>query len=1305
MNENNSIKDTNKVESKIGDNIEGISSSFGLGRRDFMRATSIGICGTLLSSYTASAVTSDRKTRSTFYTDAKRQSAQENIATYSWAQSRRDSRVRTAEAILAQFSLDDLWNYVGSQHIPRAAYLANGTAGYYPWSSNWGPKYPASGVSYATKPGEKWKITNGEYTLPTNDFEVYRQSGLDDTGTFDPSLADDSLLVNEAHPEMGPQWGVDNGLGWVDENGDLGEAGIRWTPVAWAHHWNVIYGLRSILNPLFEAYLYTEDQRYARAATVLLDRLADVYPEMDLQDTVYFADGGYTKVNGLPNPTHGGTGQGKQIGSIWESYWVKSVLKAYDAVFPALDVDSELTNFLDQKATEYPGLSAKDTTDAVRTNIEEQFIKQMLPGIKQAQIRGNFGSHQATLALSAVIQDDQGGYTTDALEFLFQAGELKQVSDGREFGQWSITGGRILSRLLSDFDRDGFPNEESIHYNSLVAQGFQGTAEVLNGYDGYDGADLYLNPILNQTFRTQSHLTFLNQYVPRLGDTAGAGSPGFGYMIDPENLVQAYAKYGDDDLVQWIYHRNGKSTSGLRGNIFDENPEAVSEQIETVLNTSGLLDLDSTQHAGFGFTALRAGSAAQGTGRGVWTYYGRNAFGPDSGYGTSHCHRDTLNLGLFGHGLNLAPDLGYPEETGDWPKRWNWTANTISHNTVVVNERKQDKQWVSSPQRFDHTDRVQVFDIEADDAYEETDMYRRATAQVTVDDSDSYIVDFFRVQGGDDHHFSFHGPAVPIDRVEYDLRQGVSEFVVEEGAGGVEPSREAAYDDDWSTCVFDPSSESHEARGLYVTTESDVVAQVFINSSPTGTEEYWHHVQAIYLGKDANGRHVCAGVGNHGSGQAPRIGIYYPDDDTWGEYTDMEGWQKRTWYALNISKSGLTVDISLQLTASGDVHASESYTLASATDGKVGIFGAIGGGQTGNLYFDAFTHNGTPIEFLQSDFTKQQGIRTWDLDLVEQAEGTYAGLDIPKPGHGEDTEYNRIVGNGFNYLYNVERDNDPTTAAFRTTWDVRDHWDVRADNAEDVELLLTMRTDCDDVAIASGDPPQRWNNPQTFKYLIAHRNGSDLSSVFCSVIEPYEESRLIKWTWDPPVKSSDPMARAQKVRLKNGRTDYIVSAANPKVKHRCGWAFHFDGAFAIYSVDTEGNPVYAYLLDGSTLVADGNRLINQPVGRIEGTIEDFTRDFSLDNMLQVRVTNGPLDPQLIEGTVGSWVYADAVDDRNGAYEIVGVENATSTSATLKIGERTMIKQFTDPSNPSAGYEYLLQENGDFVIPLSSTWSR
>ncbi|HOJ11648.1 MAG TPA: S-layer homology domain-containing protein, partial [Clostridiales bacterium] len=135
--------------------------------------------------------------------------------------------------------------------------------------------------------------------------------------------------------------------------------------------------------------------------------------------------------------------------------------------------------------------------------------------------------------------------------------------------------------------------------------------------------------------------------------------------------------------------------------------------------------------------------------RDFWMYYGRT--------NTSHAHRDQLNLGVHAFGLDISPDLGYPEETGDQPNRVEWVSNTVSHNTVVVDKTKQNDYYGGAPIHFDDSDTVDVMDVDSTGAYSQTQMYRRTVAMVKVDDEISYGVDFFRVKGGSDHYYSFHG--------------------------------------------------------------------------------------------------------------------------------------------------------------------------------------------------------------------------------------------------------------------------------------------------------------------------------------------------------------------------------------------------------------------------------------------------------------------------------------------------------------------------------------------------------------------
>jgi hypothetical protein len=168
--------------------------------------------------------------------------------------------------------------------------------------------------------------------------------------------------------------------------------------------------------------------------------------------------------------------------------------------------------------------------------------------------------------------------------------------------------------------------------------------------------------------------------------------------------------------------------------------------------------------------------------RDAWIYYGRN---------TGHGHKDTLNLGMHAYGLDLLPELGYPE-FADFtvPRRSEWENHTISHNTVLVDRAKQGNQVVGQPAHFDDTDRVKLIDVAAaDSVYPQTDLYKRTTAMIKVDPLNSYTVDFFRVKGGNDHHFSFHSAEATVTTEGLNLTpQATGSYAGPDVAYGVRPS-------------------------------------------------------------------------------------------------------------------------------------------------------------------------------------------------------------------------------------------------------------------------------------------------------------------------------------------------------------------------------------------------------------------------------------------------------------------------------------------------------------------------------------
>lgn len=535
------------------------------------------------------------KTRSTFYTDEKRANAQENIEKYGWASDIRKTAIQSAKIYL---DMDDeyLWSLVPSQMIPRSyAVTAPQTVG----CLNCGSKINEFGnypyiIDYA---GNPWKLTcpNCKTVFPTNDFKAYYEGGIDADGCFNPDLAkahNDELiakgekgnLVNILYPEKGESWGVDDATGYIAESGQ------KYTFIAYYNHEGLWHGgaIIKALTALRDAYLYTGDVAYANKGVILLDRIADVYPDLDL-DIWNFQDG-FLNSNGHSN-------RGKAIGSIWETSVADTFITSYDAFYPALADDSvaPCTQALAFLATKNSG---KANPARVRVNMEDGILREILPAVKRGEIRGNSGMHQATLANAAVVLDSMPE-TEEWLDFDFQAGTAKAQE---------VTGGNISVELIDRVDRDGHGNEGSPGYNSLWLGNYLEVADVLNGYElagSEKEYDLYNNVKFRKMFSSMYPLILSSGYSPNIGDTGTAGGKTMPAKL--ADMVKAFSQFGDIEYAQVAYMLNADSTSNIKLGIFDKDPEAIAEQIQAVIDTYGKINLDATNLSGFGFTALRDG--------------------------------------------------------------------------------------------------------------------------------------------------------------------------------------------------------------------------------------------------------------------------------------------------------------------------------------------------------------------------------------------------------------------------------------------------------------------------------------------------------------------------------------------------------------------------------------------------------------------------------------------------------------------------------------------------------------------------
>ncbi len=580
--------------------------------------------------------------------------------------------------------------------------------------------------------------------------------------------------IIEENGEKASFWGVDDSLGYLtgyrhkDAKGNIvAYERHAYIPV-YAHYGLFRKGVDGggiILDAIrncFQAYLYTGEKKYGRVVAILVDRIADFYPDYDL--TVFYtlykdSDGKNRRI--FVN-SDGGNKNGKILGNIWEVDTAKELCEAYDAVYEMYD-DPEVLSFIQNKGMSMKFRHAKETPSQIRTSIEDGILRTSFEGLSDGSLAGNFGYDQRTNAMAAVVLDSQPE-TKDWLDFLMAPG-WKRMAAGS-------TGGSITENLYEKIDWDG-QGDEASSYNTNWLDYLIDAALILADYENNEGINLFENPKFVKMFYGMLGVT-MSDYGAQIGDTGSFA--GTGLWLSKKQAMAAYRYIKDDVFLQALYLINGYSSNGIHEDIFTKNPEQIKEDMDRVIQEKGTLSLDSEMLSGFGFAALRDGkrySKEDDTRHGFWMFFGLS--------GAGHGHRDSLNLGMDAFGLNFLPPLGYPTSADSQPRTLQWDTRTLSHNTVMVNEVMQSpSQRRGKSLHFDVTDNVQLMDADTQDVYKGSgvSIYRRSVIMVKIDEDNFYGVDLFRIKGGWSHEFSLHAQS---DEIGY--TSGV-DFVPQVGEDG-----------------------------------------------------------------------------------------------------------------------------------------------------------------------------------------------------------------------------------------------------------------------------------------------------------------------------------------------------------------------------------------------------------------------------------------------------------------------------------------------------------------------------------------
>ena len=340
------------------------------------------------------------------------------------------------------------------------------------------------------------------------------------------------------------------------------------------------------------------------------------------------------------------------------------------------------------------------------------------------------------------------------------------------------------------------------------------------------------------------------------------------------------------------------------------------------------------------------------------------------------------------------------------------------------------------------------------------------------------------------------------------------------------------------------------------------------------------------------------------------------------------------------------------------------------------------------------------------------GYTTDDLELVPQVDadgnfvGTYAGADVPL-GPDPNTllttgSYELKYTRGYTWLDNVQRATNLDDGNFSVNFKQTD-FRRSVKNASGLNLKFTALNDWtpSQVGFATGYAPNTSSNKMIpgLDYMLIHRKGKNLDTLFTSVLQPYNGEEYIASMESVAVeikegrKSKDDVAKAVKVVLKNGRTDYVIYSTNNQVLYTIDGKFDFRGVIGVYSLSAEGENIYAYVNDGD-VIGDTTGM-----AALSGTVADFSAELTSDNYITVAL-DGEYEFD-VEDLAMKYVYVDNVhSNQNGAYRIVSAEKV-GENVVLNLGDVSLVKNYIDNSNPEKGYVFNVQKGQTLRIPMNT----
>ncbi|MBQ9367591.1 MAG: heparinase II/III family protein [Victivallales bacterium] len=407
--------------------------------------------------------------------------------------------------------------------------------------------------------------------------------------------------------------------------------------------------------------------------------------------------------------------QGRILDHIQMTFVVNDFVECYNAVKPFLEAGT---------CPELQTLTGRDN-HSILTNIEENLLRGMANDIMSmnGRIHGNFGMDQRGLLNIAKALKDPG--------------MASWVTDYRE--KYDLATVPLDYAIYNNIFTDGAPLE-SPGYNMLWVNNIMQLFILLmeNGID-----EFARHPSSRHLFNYFSELNLSEMFATSSGDSSNMRERGC-YRASVEThraLFDAYPSPLNARFLLMVDPKNPKE-------------KQLNEMADWNYGYANKL-LSS-----YGFAALQNGNREAPT---VAMLLFHRYIG--------HRHADALHFEIFAEGSPMMPDFGYPDSaSADDPERAPFYENTVVHNTVVVDGKKQSHSR-GRILRFDTGTFVQQMVAEAPSAYG-IPLYRRHIMTIEVASGKTIFLDVFRVRGGSQHDWFMHGDgesfATEIPLVEQD---------------------------------------------------------------------------------------------------------------------------------------------------------------------------------------------------------------------------------------------------------------------------------------------------------------------------------------------------------------------------------------------------------------------------------------------------------------------------------------------------------------------------------------------------------